>query len=175
VLHRTGIVLASLSLLAAPAALAATKPSPVKKSAAYAGTTSQGSVCRDAQGDEGVPCTVAFKTSKDRKRVKTLTIRWRAGPCSDNSSRYYRGATDFKGLPISSKHRFKFSGSYAAMLDGGDTGTNTVTLNGKFTRTSSGKYRASGDFSVVSDLTLANGTKTHCESGRVTWSAKPTG
>jgi hypothetical protein len=169
--RRSLIALTLLALAAAPAALAAT-PSPVKKSTTYTGKTSQGDVCRHGTTD-GLPCDVTLKTSKDRKRVTKLTIRWRGGPCSANPSQYYRAATQFVDLAISSKARIKFAGSYEAELDGGETATNTVKLNGKFTRTTSGKYRASGDLTVVSDIVSPNGSKTHCETGKVTWSAKP--
>ncbi len=165
------LALALLALAAAPSALAAT-PSPVKKSTNYAGKTSQGDVCRHGTTD-GLPCDVALKTSKDRKRVTKLTIRWRGGPCSADPGQYYRAATQFVEMPISSKARIKFSGTYTATLDQGEKATNRVKLNGKFTRSSSGKYRASGDLTVVSDIVQANGSKTHCETGRVTWSAKP--
>ena len=165
------LAVAVLALLAAPA-LGATAPPPVKKSATYAGKTSQGKVCRHGS-QEGQQCDITLKTSSDRKTVRSLTIRWRGGPCSDNPDRYYRAATEFVKLPISSKYRFKFSGSYDATLDDGTKARNAVKLNGKFTRTTSGTYRASGDFSVVSDLVLPDGTKTHCESGKVTWTAKP--
>ena len=168
--RRVLLALVATALLAAPALGATTAP--VKKSATYTGKTSQGQVCRHG-GEDGQQCDITFKTSKDRKQVSKLTIRWRGGPCSDNPERYYRAATDFVRLPISSKYGFKFSGSYDATLDDGTKAHNTVKLSGRFTRTSSGKYRAAGGFSVVSDLVLPDGTKTHCESGKVTWTAKP--
>lgn len=173
---RPGRVLVCVGILAAfasPAAVGAAKKPVIKKSATYTGKTSQGEVCRHGTV-EFQQCDISFKTSKDRKLIPALTIRWRAGPCSDDPNRYYRAATDFKNLAISSKAKFKTSSSYDVTLSDGTTGTNTVTLNGRFTRTSSGKYRASGDLSITSDLTFPDGAKTHCETGKVTWSAKPT-
>ncbi|HEX8744328.1 MAG TPA: hypothetical protein VF712_14450 [Thermoleophilaceae bacterium] len=166
---RAAAALAAVSLVVVPAAGGATK-SPVRKSATYTGKTSQGEVCRHGDVD-GRQCDVKLRTSKDAKKVATLTIRWRGGPCSDNPNRYYRAATDYTNVPIS-KARFKHAGSYDATLSDGTKATNEVTLNGKFKRSSKGKYSASGDFSVVADLVLPDGTKTHCESGKVTWSAK---
>ena len=171
-MRRALTTLSVLGLVVAPVAVGATK-SPVRKSTKYAGTTSQGDVCRHGTTD-GRACDIRFKTSSDRKRIATLTVRWRGGPCSADPNQFYRAATDFQDLAIySSKSKFKYSGSYTANLAEGATATNTVALTGRFRRSSSGRYSASGTFSVVSDVVQSNGSKTHCETGKVSWSAKP--
>jgi hypothetical protein len=166
------IVVALASLLVVPAAGAKKKPPPPpKKGATYSGSTSQGSVCRINDTDLQ-PCTIKITISGDGTKIKALLINWRAGPCSDNATRYYRSSTKITLLPVA-KAKAKFSGSYTENLSDGTKAKNKVVLNGKFKKSSSGKYSASGDFSVVSDLTLPDSTPSHCESGKITWTAKP--
>jgi hypothetical protein len=168
------IALAALSLAAAPAAVGAAKkpPSPVKKNVTYSGSTSQKQVCR-VGSSEGQLCVVIFNTSKDGKSIPLLQMYWRAGPCSDRADRYHRGATNFTKLPISSNRFSTGATTYKTTFADGTSATITVTLNGKFKRSSTGKYSASGDFTAKSDLVFTDGGTSHCETGKVTWKAKP--
>lgn len=162
-----------LGLAAAPASAGATKkpPPPVKKSATYAGVSNQGAVCR-VDGSEPRPCRVAFTTSKDRKRVTELVVSWRA-PCKDDPARFYRSTTRATNVPISSA-RFSRTASYLDSSFGdGTSADNDFKLSGKFKRSSKGRYTVSGSFTVVSDLFLPGGAQTRCETGKVTFSAKP--
>jgi hypothetical protein len=160
------------SLLVVPAAGAKKKPPPPpKKGATYRGSTSQGSVCRVKDKDLK-PCTIAMTITGDGTKIKSLVIGWRAGPCSDNPNRFYRSSTQVTFLPVS-KAKFRQTGSYTENLADKTKAKNSIVLNGKFKKSSKGKYSASGDFSLVSDLTLPDGTPSHCETGKINWSAKP--
>ena len=159
---------AAASLLAVPAAGAATKPL-VKKSATYKGLTSQGSTCRaDSMNDR--PCDVSVKTSSDRKRVKVMIIKFSA--TCDNGN-VYRNQTDFLNYPISSKGGYSEKGSYTQTIPPDSVkAEHDIKMKGRFYRDGS-KYRLKGTFSVQADLTFQNGTTTRCTTGTITWSAKP--
>lgn len=159
------------SLLVVPVAGAKKNPPPPpKKGATYSGTTSQGSVCRVGE-QELQQCTLTITITSDAKKLKKLLIFWRGGPCSDNPDRYYRSSTQFTQLPVTNA-KFSRTGNYTETLSDGTKGKNSVALDGKFKKSSKGKYSAAGHFQVVSDLTLPDGTASHCSSGPITWSAK---
>ena len=159
--------IAVAALAAAPAVGATSSPPPQKKGATYSGVTSQGNDCF-FNGQQGQPCSVSVKVSSDGKRVNPMQIRYRAA-CERNIT--FRSDTIFRNLSIK-KGKFSKNASYPVTLNDGSTGTTTVSMHGKFTRKGK-KYSVAGDYTAVSDLSFKDGTTAHCDSGKVTWKAKP--
>jgi hypothetical protein len=167
-LSRILVAGAATSLLAAPAAGAATKPL-VKKSATYRGATSQGSTCRSSNMNDR-PCDVSVKTSSDGKRVKLMLIRFSA-TCENTN--LYRNTTDFANYPISRKGGYSEKGSYTQTIPPDNVrAEHDIKMKGRFYRDGT-KYRLKGTFSVDADLTFQNGQTTRCTTGTISWSAKP--
>jgi len=170
--HRiaAAIVTASLFLLVPSVGANEAKP-PQKKGATYSGISSQGQQCY-FDGQDGEPCSVFVKVSDNGHKVKLAQVFWRAPCTGGNGDVVYRSNTVFHNLKINDKAKYKNSSSYVENLSDGAVAENSVKTHGKFTR-KNGKRRLAGDFSIESDLTGADGTKFHCESGTVTFTAKP--
>jgi hypothetical protein len=145
---------------------AKTKP-PQKKGATYTGFTSQGtSSCRSGGSDKR-PCSIFAAVSKDGTKVGTELIYFKAD-CADG--KVFRSSTVFKKVPIK-KGKYTAKATYDESLGTQGSVKNTVVAHGAFKH--KGKaYSLKGDFSIESDLTFTDGSKTHCASGQVTFTAK---
>jgi hypothetical protein len=158
--------IAAGTLLLVPAVDAAKTKPPQKKGATYTGFTSQGtSSCRSG-GDNEQPCSVFAAVSKNGKKVGTQLIYYFA-ECADG--KVLRSSTAFKNIPIK-KGKYTSKAAYDETLGTQGTAKNSVVAHGKFKRSGT-KYSLSGDYSIKSDLTFSDGSTTHCESGRVTYTA----
>jgi uncharacterized membrane protein len=162
-----GGVAAAVLLAIAPAVDAAKTKPPQKKGATYKGVTSQGkSSCRSG-GENEQPCNVVATVSKDGKRIATELLLFKS-ECADGKT--FRSSTAFKRLAIR-KGKYSTEARYGETLGSGDVAKNTVTAHGTFKR--NGKKRTlEGDFSIESDVKFTDGSKTHCASGQVTFTAK---
>jgi hypothetical protein len=162
-----GVAVSALAL--GPAAYAGSPPSPVKKSATYKGMTKQGNDCY-VEPNFNQPCAVTVKTNSDRNRA-SIVIGFVA-PCS-NGENTYRGTTKVSKMAVSSKAGFSAKGAYKEPLADGSSADNKVAVAGTFSRSSTGKYKVKGTFSVQTKLTLPGKPTTDCSSATVKWSAKP--
>jgi hypothetical protein len=162
-----GLVVSALAL--GPAAHAGSSPPPVKKSATYKGKTKQGNDCF-VEPNFNQPCAVTVKTNSARNKA-SIVIGFVA-PCS-NGENTYRGTSKIAKIPVTSKGGFSAQGTYTEPLSDGSSADNTVAVAAKFSRSSTGKYKVRGTFSVQTKLTLPDKTTTDCASGTVRWSAKP--
>jgi uncharacterized membrane protein len=165
---RVVAAVAACALVAVPSVDAAKKKPPQKKGATYNGVTSQGKTACHAGGQDGKPCKIFAKVSKDGKKVGAMGIYWTA-QCEDTN--VYLSSTAFQALPISSG-KFHRKATYTETLGDGSKAENTVETHGTF-KHRSGKYTLTGDFTLASDVTFSDGTTTHCTSPKVTFKAKP--
>ena len=169
--HRIAAAMVTASLFLLVPSVGAEEAKPQKKGATYSGITTQGQQCY-FDGKDGQPCSVFVKVSDNGNKVPLAQVFWRA-PCEGGSGDVvYRSNTLFRNLKINDRAKYHNSSSYTETLSDGAVAHNAVKTHGKFTR-KNGKRRLAGDFSVESDLTGADGTKFHCESGTVTFTAKP--
>jgi hypothetical protein len=160
-----GVIVAG-TLMLVPAVDAAKPKPPQKKGATYTGFTSQGtSSCRSG-GRNDQPCSIFASVSKNGKKVGTKLLYYFA-ECADG--KVLRSSTGFKNIPIK-KGKYTSKATYDETLGTQGTAQNTVVTHGKFKR-SGKKYSLSGDYSIKSDLTFSDGSTTHCESGKVTFTA----
>jgi hypothetical protein len=134
-----------------------------KRGVTYTGVTSQGdSNCRSNDRNDQ-PCTATARVSKSGKRVAQMQIYF-FGECEDG--KVFRSSTVFKRARIK-KGKFTVRAHYQEPLSDGTEVKNTVTTHGSFGK----KLR--GDYSITSKLTFPDGTKTTCESGKVTFALSP--
>ncbi len=141
-------------------------PRPQKKGATYSGHTSQDqNNCRTGNSNTA-PCSIFASVSKDGDKVTTMLIYYFA-PCTDG--KVLRSTTVFRNRTISKTGKYSNASSYTETLGDGTKAANTVKMHGKFTHGT--KWKLKGDYSIVSELTFPNGSKTQCKSGPVTFSA----
>ena len=141
--HLLVAVLVSASV-AAPAALAAALPARAK----YVGTTSDGNA-------------VTVKLNGSADRIKRMRITYTVNCDDGHSGRTY---TDILGPRVRKDHSFKASGTYTGSGDGSQ---NTFQVSGVVWA-----GRAHGKFFLKASGTATDGTAVHCQTARLTWSAK---
>jgi hypothetical protein len=163
---RLAVALALAGLAAVPAVGASTLP-PQKKGATYTGITSQGTTACRGGNKNDQPCVVSATVSKNGKKVVRLLVKFTAA-CDDTN--VYQDATIFTGLKVT-KGKFSAKATYHQTLSDGTKVTNAVQTHGKFKRRNK-KFSLLGDYRVGSDVTFTDGSKTHCASGKVTFTAK---
>jgi hypothetical protein len=157
----------ALAGLAAVPAVDASTPPPQKKGATYTGITSQGTTACRSGNNNDQPCVVSAKVSKNGKKVVRLLVKFTAA-CEDTN--VYQDATIFAGLKIT-KGKLSVKAIYDETLSDGTKVTNAVQAHGKFKRKNK-KFSLLGDYQVGSEVTFTDGSKTHCASGKVTFTAK---
>jgi hypothetical protein len=144
--RKTAAIATALAVsIAVPTALAAAPAGGSK----YSGKTSAGE-------------PVTLRLNGKASRVKRLRIYYTL-TCDDGRTSYTY--TDVLNPRLRSDHSFAASGTYTGSSDGSQ---NSFKLSGKVWA-----KKAGGKFSLAATGTV-EGTKLHCKTGKLSWSAKRT-